>query len=416
MSAPAITRVTTAERQTIRELARKVADIAALPVQHERTNLIRALNDLRPIRPVVLAFPEGGWREIIPDSTLTCTQHLLRQWESHLRGLIFRHEMIGDDYPITNDFNVPWRVQHSGFGLAETRTRSQDTGSYHWDPPIKTRADFDKLHHDTVTIDRQATTAAVTLADDILGDILNVQIHGNLWWTTGLTQTLVHLRGLDQVMFDMYDDPQLLHDMMAFLRDSTIAQLETFQAEGVLCLNNGPNDYVGSGGLGCTAELPAADFSDNVRLKDMWALAESQETVGVGPLQFAEFILPYQQPLMDRFGLVCYGCCEPIDKRLDLLINRVPNLRRLSISPWSDRHLAAQRIGKNYVFSWKPNPSYICSPQPDWDAARKAIEETVDIARNCCLEMIMKDTHTFCNDPSRIGQWARIALEVARNA
>ncbi len=228
---------------------------------------------------------------------------------------------------------------------------------------------------------------------------------------TGKT-VFVFLRGLDQMMYDMYDDPQLLHRMMAFLRDDTHRELDLYETEGVLSLNNGPDDYVGSGGVGCTDELPAEGFDGKVRCKDMWGHCESQETVGVGPEQFEEFVLPYQLPLMKRFGLICYGCCEPVDKRLDMLLRDVPNLRRVSISPWSDRKLAAEKLAGRAIFSWKPNPALVCTPKPDWDEVERVTRETVEIARGCCLEMVLKDTHTFCNDPDRVGKWVQTVRRI----
>ena len=68
---------------------------------------------------------------------------------------------------------------------------------------------------------------------------------------------------------------------MAFLRDDHIAYAEWLEREGLLSLNN-ENDYVGSGSYGHTHHLPQKDWKpgDKVRLKDLWVLSESQETVG----------------------------------------------------------------------------------------------------------------------------------------
>jgi hypothetical protein len=404
------------ERTVLRDLAARVAEAAADPIQVERAQLIKRLNHLQPIRPVVLAFPEGGWPDLVPEASLQCHDELLRQWESHLRGMVFRHEMIRDDYPITADFAVLPVVHTGDFGLHETRQKSEAHGSYTWDAPVKSPEDLAKLHVQSVEVDHAETARRMDRANDLFGDILRVRRHGMLWWTAGLTQEFVFLRGLEQMMYDMYDHPQFVHDLMALLRDNMMHRIDTLEAEGVLWLNNGPNDYVGSGGLGYTDELPAKDFDGTVRPRDMWVLSESQETVGVGPDQFEEFILPYQKPLMERFGLVCYGCCEPVDKRLDLLLREVPNLRRVSISPWCDREVAAEKLGDRHVFSWKPNPSHICSPTPAWKEAEHAIAETLRMARGCCIEMIMKDTHTFSGDPTRIGRWVQMARAAAENA
>ena len=80
------------------------------------------------------------------------------------------------------------------------------------------------------------------------------------------------------------------------------------------------------------------------RLKDMWGFCESQETVSVDPELFAEFVLPYQMPILERFGLNCYGCCEGLDSRWDY-IRHIPNLRRVSVSPWADEAKMAEQLG-----------------------------------------------------------------------
>ena len=92
---------------------------------------------------------------------------------------------------------------------------------------------------------------------------------------------------------------------------------------------------IGSGSAGYTDELPQSDWreGDSVRATDQWVLSESQETVGVGPRLFEEFIFPYQLDLAKRFGLLYYGCCEPVHSRWDVL-KKFPNLRKVSVSPW----------------------------------------------------------------------------------
>ncbi len=404
------------DRDVLRRLAARVAEIAALPVQAERTRLWKDFNALRPHRPMVLAFPEGGWRELVPDATAECEGGLLRAWEMHLRRTIYAHEHIHDDQPITGFFNVGWAVGLSDYGLTETYSRTDELGSYRWDAPVKSAADLSALHRREVSIDRAETARRAEIAEEAFGDLLRVRVHGSLWWSLGMTWALIRLRGLQQVMLDTYENPALLHRLMALLRDSTLHELDTYEKEGILSLNNGPDDYVGSGGLGATDELPAPGFTGRVRLEDMWALGESQEFVGIGPAQYYEFALEYQLPILNKFGRVCYGCCEPLDGKFDLIKEHLPRLRRVSVSPWCDRSVAAEKLGSRYIFSWKPNPAAICGPAVDYGAVERGIRETLEIARGCCLEMIMKDTHTFQGDPERISRWTEIASRLAAEA
>lgn len=91
------------------------------------------------------------------------------------------------------------------------------------------------------------------------------------WWTLGLTFTLAKLRGLEKIMFDMIDNPEIIHKLMKILRDGTLEKLDFLEENSLLSLNI--DSYVGSGGFGYTEELPNKDFdNNNVRTKDMWGL------------------------------------------------------------------------------------------------------------------------------------------------
>jgi hypothetical protein len=220
------------------------------------------------------------------------------------------------------------------------------------------------------------------------------------------------LRGLEQIMYDMYDYPDELHQLMAFLRDGHMLKLDFLEKNGLLSLNN-DGTYVGSGGFGWTNELPQKDFNGKiVRTTDMWGFGESQETSQISPEMFEEFILPYQIPVLERFGLNCYGCCEPLNKRW-YAVKNIPRLRRVSVSPWSDLKDMAEKLEDKYIYSLKPNPAYLAVSQIDEDFIRKSLREAMQATRNCRVEIIMKDNNTIGNNPENVIKWCRIAKEEA---
>ena len=107
-------------------------------------------------------------------------------------------------------------------------------------------------------------------------------------YTHLISEIAVYLRGLEQMMYDMYDHPEELHHLMRFLRDGILAKLDYLEKNNLLCLNNTGN-YVGSGGMGYSHQLPQKDFDgSHVRPIDMWGFAESQPTVGVSPALYEE--------------------------------------------------------------------------------------------------------------------------------
>ncbi len=403
--------VTSSDRAILRELAERTAELAARPSEMEKRELWYGHNALEPTRPLVFCDPENGWNEIIPESDLRCTGALAREWEMTLRKEIFWGGSMGDDRVTQPYFEVPYVYSETDWGMHETRTGGKDGGSYVWSAPLRSWDDLPRLRFPEITVDRESTGRLVALAEEVLGDLLPVRLKGKWWWTLGLTMTLVYLRGLEQIMFDTYDSPEKLRELMSFLSAGTMARLDFLERNGLLGLNN-DGTYVGSGGFGWTRELPGAGFSGQVRTIDMWGFAESQETITFSPAMFGEFIFPAQLPLMERFGLNCYGCCEPLDKRWHI-VERIPRLRRVSVSAWASVPDMAEKLGNRYIYSWKPNPADLAVPVLDEDRARRNIRAMLDATKHCRVELNMKDNHTIGHNPENVTRWCRIAREEA---
>jgi hypothetical protein len=144
----------------------------------------------------------------------------------------------------------------------------------------------------------------------------------------------------------------------------------------------------------------------------MWGFCESQETVGVSPKLFEEFVFAYQLPILERFALNIYGCCEPLDGRFDI-IKRIPRLRKVTVSPWSDPRGMAEKIGRNYIYSRKVNPAEIAPPVIDEAQLRQGLRDTFASTskNNCRVEILMRDVMTLGGNPQNIIRWTQIARE-----
>ena len=399
------------DRTILRQLAAATAELAARPLEQQKRDLWRRHNALEPTRPVIFCDPENGWHEIFPDAALACTGELARLWEYRLRKEVFWGQEMGDDRVIEPVFDVAHIFTTSGWGFAVEKIGGEHGGSYVWDAPVKTRAELEKLHFPQIDVDAAATATLLALAQDTFDGLLTVRLRTAWWWTLGMTWTLVGLRGLNRLMYDLMDEPDLIHDLMAILRDGTLAVLDSLEARNLLSLNT-DGTYVGSGGFGWTDQLPQPDFAGRVRTCDMWGFAESQETVGISPAMFEEVIFPYQLPLLARFGLNCYGCCEPLDRRWHV-VQRFPRLRRVSVSPWADRPYMAEMLGDRYILSMKPHPADLAMAGFNEEHVRAVVRRDLRATRDCRVEMIMKDNHTIGNDPRRVVRWVQIAREEA---
>ena len=405
--------ITGQERSILTRLAATVAELAARPIEDTKRKIWFDHNALKPTRPLIFCDPENGWNEIIPPHRLECSHPTAREWEMRLRKEIFWGSQMNDDRVIEAVFDVSHVYSESDWGLQETRIGGHAGGAYTWDAPLKKFSEMNRLHYPQISVNAKATQHGLEVAHEIFGNFLNVRLKTAWWWTLGMTWTLINLRGLERIMFDMLDNPLDLHRLMGFLRDGTMARLDFLEQNDLLSLNN-DGSYVGSGGFGWTRELPQVDYCEKIRIKDLWGFAESQETVGISPAMFSEFIFPYQFPILDRFGLNCYGCCEPLDKRWHV-VEKYPRLRRISVSAWASVERMAEFLGDRYIFSWKPPPSDLAMQVFDEGAIRTKIRNGFKLMEqhHCCVEAIMKDNHTILNDPNRIIRWVEIAKEEA---
>jgi hypothetical protein len=125
-----------------------------------------------------------------------------------------------------------------------------------------------------------------------------------------------------------------------------------------------------------------------------------------------EFCLRYEMKWMERFGLIAYGCCEPLHDKMAML-RRVPRLRRISMSRFIKIEKGAEAVGKDYIFSYKPGPGVFAGSSFDRAEAERELRRVLDCTRGMRVELIMKDISTCRADPARIQAWCEMAVGLA---
>ncbi len=401
------------DTKVLRSLAARCRQIADSPENLELKRRWTALNDLKHEGPpLLLVSPEGSWQEIAATLNFECENQQARHWEYSLRQTLYQHDVIRDDAAFDPTFTVGCPVTISDFGIPFKQSLSDQTGGAYHDEPVLQNldGDLDKLHFRSIAVDRDAFSRNMELAQKTLGDLLTVRTQATYWWTCGLTWTAIKLLGLENFMLAMYDNPEGLHRLMKFLSGDMLNFITFFEREGLLGYNNG-GVGIGSGGLGYTSQLPSleAPVAGPVQLQHLWGFGESQETVGVAPDMFGEFIFPYQLPLLERFGLNYYGCCEASEGRWKY-VSQIPNLRCISVAPWSDQARCAELFGRHYVYCRKPKPTPVCMGFNEADI-RLEFQETLKYAGALNTVMILKDTHTVENEPQRFARWVQVGRD-----
>lgn len=401
------------DRTILRDLAMRLAEHAADPIHQKRAKLWREFNALRTTRPMVWCDPEGGWREIL-EPRLQCRDEIARKYEWQLRRRLFQVENIRDDQIPTATWHISPKVRRGSLGVEAEHVGGHRGGhdAWAWTPAIQDPADVKMLHPREVSVDWEATETQRADAEELLGDILEVRVDTCPHIGLHFGRELIFLRGNEQLLFDMYDRPDMLHDILQILLESARNEQDVLQREGALRLNNKPDDKCGSGGCGHTDELPAEEFDGrHVRIKDLWGIVENQEFAGVSTEQTYEFAVKYEAEVGRNFGRTYYGCCEAVHDHIEMVEEALPNIRAFSISPFCDRAKAAERIADRHLYWYKPNPALTCGPTIRWNEVQDDCRETLAIAAGCRLGFALKDTHTFANDDTRPGRWVQIARE-----
>jgi len=397
----------------LRELAKRYAEVAADPIQDEKRKLWRDHNSFVRTRIPVLIL---GWpcaHEIPEISNLQCEDPFYRAHEQALRIKLFQFD-CGDDF-----IQEPWITQRATvvapeglWGLPIGRIPSTvKGGSWKFDPAIKTLDDAKKMLVPKHVIDEEDTARNVARLQDAVGDILEVNVdRGPAWtvWGGDISTYLVYLRGLEQVMWDMSDNPEWLHGVLAFMRDGILKAHEEAERAGDWQLCNSYNQA-----MAYSRELPDPKANSGPVTRDkLWTFVAAQEFTLISPAMHDEFMLQYQLPIMSKFGLSAYGCCEDLTEKIDML-RKVPNLRRIAVTPVADVRRCAEQIGTDYIFSYRPNPAEMVCFGFDPDHIRRFIAQALDDSKGCFVDITLKDVETVQNEPWRLKEWVRIVREVA---
>jgi hypothetical protein len=212
-------------------------------------------------------------------------------------------------------------------------------------------------------------------------------------------------------MMDLIMRPEMVHAFYEKMVQAWMVELDQFVEQNLLSTDCN-NTRIGSGGYGYTNEMPGNDFnSEWVKPHNMWGCSNAQIFSDVSPEMHWEFAIEHDLKWLERWKLTYYGCCEPLAGKSHLL-KKIPNLRKVSCSPWNNTKKAIEELGNDYVISRKPSPAIFATSSFDAVQARKEIHEFLEQTEgNCHVEMIMKDISTVKYDPQRLWEWEKICMD-----
>ncbi|MCC7263982.1 MAG: hypothetical protein IT369_15830 [Candidatus Latescibacteria bacterium] len=395
------------DKQTLRQLAQRYSELAHLEVQQERIERYYQTNALEAVRPVVL-ISEVPWGEIRDQALVNTCAPELGWLETRLRCALYQWDHFQVDLVIPPLFEVGKQIRSSGIGLAiEEVLIKGDTGAYiaahEYHDVLQTDEDLEKLHAPEISYNREGTEEAVAVAEEVFAGLLPVKaVGGQLQYS--IWDQISQYRGVETLLYDLAVRPEFSHRLA---RRFTDIAADTFRQYRDLELLY-PSPYLLHCTAACSRELPASDFAGQVRYQDVWGRCAAQIFGSVSPAMHDEFDLTYNQELFGECGLLYYGCCEPMDTKVDILRRRFKNLRKISVTPWAEPERAASEIGRDYVLAAKPNPAFVSSPTFDPVPVEKEITAYMEACRRhgTTCEFVLKDISTIANRSENLTQWA----------
>ncbi len=407
------------DREILRGLVRRYLEIVHSDRNREGHVLHRAVNDLAAVRPVVL-IDELPWGELDIDGELTCTcrDTALHGLEWNLRSTLYKWRHMPADMIVPPYMAVDKVVHSTGNGLrVDEKTLKSDARhgivAHEYHDILAREEDLLAIRNPVLTYDEAETMARFQRMGDLVGDLIPVKLRGIAYFGVGTWDQIASYRGVTNLLMDLMDRPAFMHRIVRALTDAAKSQLE--QIERLDLFDNDPYSLHCTPAL--TGDLPGQDLQGgHLTRRNVWGRGAAQIFAQVSSAMHDEFDIAYMVETIGQCGLSYYGCCEPLDTKIDIL-EKLPNLRKISITPWADVDHAAERIGNRYVLSAKPNPAAVAVAATDPAAIRKEVGRILDACRRhgCACDIVLKDISTCNNRPENVFTWERTVMEMVRN-
>ena len=412
--------------EILRTLARKYAEYASLPIQKEKKRMWIALNSGRMERPMVLV-DQLPWVELDTDGSMRCQieDPYWREVEDRLRKEIYKWEhcpadMVLDPYIA---LYIPTITTGWGVEIQDDQIEYEagnDIVSHRYHNQFETFDDVQKIQMPTVKRDYEAEKLVRQHADRIFEGIIPYRMSGAMGegypygFRGGHWDFITMWMGVTDLYYDFIEEPDLVHAIMGRVTDGVVGLIDQYNAQGLFDVET---NYIHCSQTYCS-EVPREGCDhEHAQSQDAWAFGMAQLMTSVSPSITDEFEVAYMQKTFSKMGAVYYGCCERLDDRLDI-VAKMPNIRKVSCSPWSNREHFAEVLPDAYVMSNKPTPALLAETTFSLDKARADIRRTIAAAKRYDrrLEMILKDVSTLRHDPRRLWDWAKMAVEEAERS
>lgn len=407
-----------AEKETLKNLAREYMTCALSDQQKKVQQLWADFNNGTMQRPMIM-IDQIPWHEMDVDGSLVCTilHPYWRTVEQDLRRKIYQYRHMPADMVLPPYLCLPPILKdpdfrYMGIPVSETVVQTDaknDIMSYQFHNQFETMADVEKIKQTYVAHDTEAEQAVLEEAAAVFSGIAPYYFEG-IHLNMGLWDIVSMWMSIEECYYALVDDPELLHAIMERCTQVALRWVQEADAGKLFDTASGICH------CSCTLNKPFEDVPPVGSAKNGWVCAQAQLFSSVAPSVTREFEVAYMSRIFAEVGNVYYGCCERLDDRLETICT-MPNLRKVSCSPWSDPDVFAEKLPKHIIMSNKPNPALVCAACSEPEEFRKHLRKVIAAAKRngTRLEMILKDLSSVQYNPQRLWEAHKIMAEEVQN-
>ena len=406
------------DKIVLRELANKQLELANCEENKSKIKEWYKHNSLQGERPMVHLEMWTFAQEILPQR-LVCSGKYAREIETALYRNFLNQELFNDDRVTPDYFPLNYDTYFELFGISAeikhtTGSKGEENLGHQFQSILEDlEEDYHKIGPSRFGVDLESTEKKKQVISEAIGDILPVKVQMDCLYSVP-TQMLVHIMSMENMIFAICDYPELFKQMMNQIADDTLSYYRMLE-EKRLILPTTSFESVGQGTWSFNSELPRWEEAKERALttKDVWGFMDSQETVVISPDMFEEFIFPCYQKIAGQYGLLSYGCCEPVDPVWDRCISKFENLRKVSISPWCNEEYMGERLaGSKVIYHRKPSPNFLgVNKELDENAVREHMKKSLLAAKGCKMEITQRDVYTIHNNIPKARRYVDIIKE-----
>ncbi len=400
------------DQERIKRIGELLAKAAAHPSNDERIALWKSLNGLKPVRPMVM-IDQLPWNELNGNGELNleCEDAFARSIENAALMTLYKWNHFRADMVIEPYLYIPMHIKNVSYGftadedVSVTDPTSSVVGHYFKDQLPDEEA-LSKLSAGRIGFDKALDKQRKDEYSHILKDIIPVRLSGTMQHC-GVWDAITMARGAEEILIDIAERPEFTLMIVDKFVDMAMDMLDQFIANGLMTAGNGEIHCAGA----YTDELPG--YKENALPSEMWTMGLAQILGSVSPSMYEEFEIMPLKRLLDRYGLVYYGCCDPLHNKIDS-IRKLKTVRKISMSPWADVKVGAQNMGGDYVLSRKPNPAFMTDFNLYRDDVKREIQETLDVCKQTGTpcEFILKDISTVSYHPEYLTEWEKLVMSL----